>query len=179
MTAETEALEVPQHNLITFYDAIDVTEIPESALYAALYADGEFAPKSMQDIRRFTHRRWITVTGDNHHCGIADYEYPNPTFTVNGRLAQWAAARSNLYGVPPIVYSDMSDVHRAIRDLNGITVIWWIATRKRGQLTPDQIVTLLHDEFDTVIRPEDIWANQYEDVGGKYDVSNLFGKWYH
>jgi len=177
MTAEV--LEAPVIAPTEFYDSVRPELIPSDAHYAALYADGEFAVKSGTDIRRFTHRRWITVTGELHHVGIADYEYPNPAFTVPGRLNNWAAMRDHLYGVPAIVYSDMTDVSRAVRELKDTSVIWWIATRDRGKLTPEEICTLLRNEFAAVLKPADIWAQQYTDHSGEYDVSQLFGKWYH
>jgi hypothetical protein len=179
MIETPELAEAAVKPLIKFYDAVNVEHIPDSATYAALYADGEFAVPHGTNLRRFTHRRWITVTGQNHHPGIGDYEYPNELFTVRGRLQQWAGARYAEYDVPAIVYSDLADMGRAQHAVGTVPVIYWIATRQRGQLSAEELCKILLDEYDVHLLPALVWAHQYEDVNGEYDVSNLFGTWYH
>lgn len=179
MTETPDVAAAPEVSRIQFYDSIKPDEIPGSAEYAALYADGEFRVPSLTDVARFTHRRWITVTGELHHVGIADFEYPNPVFTDPERLFTWAVQRMTRYNVPGIIYSDMSDVHRAITAVRDTQVIYWIATRELGELTPIELCARLHVEFGVTLTPDDLWAQQYANVDGKYDVSQLFGKWYH
>lgn len=161
------------------YDSVRPGLIPATAHYAALYADGEFRVEAGTNITRFEHRRWITVTGLLHHVGIADFEYPNLVFMEPARLQAWASYRIAHYDVPGIVYSDMADIGRALRALGDTPVIHWIATRNRGQLTPTQLSELIKREYNITLNDGDIWAHQYENVNDEYDVSNLFGKFYH
>lgn len=161
-----------------FADSIDPAKIPADFQYAALYADGDFAVTDKKLVQRFTHRRWITVTGDTTRAGIADYEVGNQVFEHSGKLRQWAADRNHYAGVPAIVYTDMADMHDAIAELQDIPRFWWIATRQHGDLTLAELMDVMASDYDLKVPEASIWAHQFEDVNGEYDRSRLFGRWY-
>lgn len=161
-----------------FADSIDPAKIPADYEYAALYADGDFAVQDRELIRRFTHRRWITVTGDNPRCGIGDYEQGNSLFSNQFMLHHWAEERWRTAHVPPIIYTDMTNLHEATTALQGLPRLWWIATRNHGDLTKSELLALIATEVGYIMPGDDLWAHQFEDVNGEYDRSRLYGRWY-
>lgn len=161
-----------------FYDSTRPELIPDTAEYAVLYGDGTYAVKDNTKVRRFKHRRWITVAGEGEHCGIADYEPGNPVYEIPGQLHAWAVKRLAYAGTPPIVYSDMSDLHGALTELGRVPRLYWIATRGHGDISIQELLALISADYGIDLPESSIWGHQYEDVNGEYDTSRLFGRWY-
>lgn len=161
-----------------FYDSATYEDIPQGAQYAALYADGIYAVPNLRDVIRIPHRRWITVTGENPHCGIADFEHGNSVYNERGRLREWALRRLSLKLVPPVVYVDRADLHLAINEMTGLPRYWWIPTLDNREWTAEELAADIRDNFSEDIPVSEIWANQYTDHGNQWDESNLFIRWY-
>jgi hypothetical protein len=165
-------MSAPDETRRVFYDSTDIARIPDGA-WAALYADGDYkAPPTTH--RRFPRRRWITVLG-NPVSGIADYEPGNQVFDTAGALHRWATARE--VRSVPIVYSDRAEVREALAELDGIRVLWWIATLDGRDWTPEELAADLAVNFGAHVPAEDIWACQNTDTK-KWDRSVLFGDWW-
>jgi len=163
--------------MIRFYDSA-ARLFPDNAGHVALYYDGEFAVPPGTPLP-WRWRRWITVLGGAAaapYCGIADYEPGNPVFAP-GRLAQWADERRSL-GKRRRVYCDRANAGAALRQLDGLPALWWIATLDNHEWTPAQLAADLRDNWQAPIREIDLWGNQF--AGGPradFDTSNLFGDW--
>jgi hypothetical protein len=170
---------VTQIHRIQFDDAALFDSLPPDLAYAALYADGRYRvpADAMPRARKITHRRWITVSGQVAHAGIADFEPQNSVYDTPGMLRNWAAMRLTERKSIPIVYSDRADVKAAVGELGKLPAYHWIATLDQKQWTPEEIVANLRDEFGVTLTVGQIWANQFTDLG-KIDVSNLFGNWW-
>lgn len=161
-----------------FYDSAVFSRIPEDAGYAALYADGRYAVTASEDPRRIRHRRWITVTGDTPHAGIADYEHLNPVHDIPGKLRVWAMHRIAEHRSMPIIYCDRADLHSAIRELGSLPCAWWIPTLDDHEWSAMELSADIETQEGLHIPDTSIWANQYTDNRGEYDISNLFGNWH-
>lgn len=145
-----------------FYDSTRPDLIPAGS-YAALYYDGDFAA-SPEAMARLGPVRWITVTGDYEHCGLADFEQGNPVFSVPGALYTWVQGRITM-GKRARVYCDLSNLPRVRNLLVGVdSYEVWLATLDGSKLSPGFTPGL--------------WGVQYQ--GGEsadYDVSCLYGAW--
>jgi hypothetical protein len=147
-----------------FCDDTNPDNIPSWVTHAALYFDGDFGAAGRAAGPRFAFRRWITVTGDYAHCGIADYEPKNPVYDQPGALHDWAAGRDKM-GKPARVYCDRDDLERAQAETAGLPVWWWIATLDGNMLHPGWVPGLWAVQFcpgadgnpDTSIRYMDRW----------------------
>jgi hypothetical protein len=174
LTAVTTTTET---SYVQFADSASPESIPDGEFtHACYYADGLFAwPRS--EILRFKFRHAITVTGEAS-CGIADFEPGNAVYEQPGALHRWARNRE-LRRLPARVYLDRNDARRAIEELAGQDVLWWIATLDNKRWTPDELSANLKDQFGVSIVPASIWGNQY--AGGEsapYDTSDLFLGWW-
>lgn len=150
--------------MMIFYDSVTPHRIPRSASHAALYFDGKYACLAA-DAARFPNKRWITISGDYHNCGIADYEETNPVYEIPGLLAAFVASR-NAMGKRARVYSDRNNIPRASAELagRGLEWEWWIATLDRDRLDPEWIPNLWGVQFDGGMH-------------AAYDTSVLYRDW--
>jgi hypothetical protein len=164
--------------MIKFYDSATPADIPQGATHAALYADGKYAVTNIRDVVRIPHRRFITVTGDHAHAGIADYEHGNPVYDVPGKLREWASRRLALDLVPPVVYVDRADLHLALAQMGQLPHYYWIPTLDNHEWTPDDLSADIWAEHHVHVPAHQIWANQYTDHANLYDESNLFLRWF-
>jgi hypothetical protein len=145
-----------------FYDSVRPGLIPAGS-YAALYYDGDFAA-APEATARLGPVRWITVTGDFLHCGIADFERGNPVFSVPGALRAWVQGRISM-GKRARVYSDLANlptVRSLLAGLDSYEV--WLATLDGSKLSASFTPGL--------------WGVQYD--GGEtaeFDTSVLYLAW--
>lgn len=145
-----------------FYDSTRPGLIPARS-YACLYYDGEFAA-APEAAERLGPVRWITVTGDFLHCGVADFERGNPVFSVRGSLRSWVQGRISM-GKRARVYSDLANlptVRDLLAGLDSYEV--WVATLDGNKLSASYTPGL--------------WGVQYD--GGEraeFDTSTLYGSW--
>lgn len=162
--------------VIQFYDSVNVASIPPGAEYAALYCDGEYRPPPAA-VRRFPHRRWITVTGDYPHAGIADFEPGNQVYEDPQGLRRWCARRLALGYSTPIVYADRADAQLAAGRLRGLGFYWWIPTLDGRDWTAAELAADLALNWGVTVPAGVIWANQNDSQPGLWDRSTLFGIW--
>jgi hypothetical protein len=144
-----------------FYDSVAPQLIPARSS-ACLYYDGLYRA-SWEQSARFKLVRWITVLGDWHNCGIADYEPGNPVYERPGALRAWAVGRASI-GKRARVYCDRDNLPRARQQLTDLDYLVWLATLDGDQLNENYTPGL--------------WAVQF--AGGPksaYDVSVLYGEW--
>jgi len=151
-----------------FYDSVDIARIPAGVEWAVLYADGDYKSGPPSEVKRFPHRRWITVEGAPK-CFIADYEPGNPVYEHAGELADWARAR-HARRRRRVVYCDISNVKRALAELDGLAVEWWIA--HYVTVEPDQLVVAAQAGLPEAL----VWGCQW-DHQARYDRSVLYGSW--
>lgn len=161
-----------------FYDSATWSAKPDVFSYVALYADGRYAVAGSDPITRVPHRRWITVTGDMPHAGIGDYEPGNSLFHEDGKLRIWASMRLAEHRSVPIIYCDRANLHLALNEIGRLPRLWWIPTLDNREWTPDELSDNIAQEYGIVIPPYEIWANQFTDRSGEFDISNLFGNFY-
>lgn len=155
------------------YDSTVPTNIPHRE-FAMLYHDGKFGPEGIAAAHLFDHIHWITIWGDPN-AGIADYEPGNPVYFVPGALRKWVQAR-NAMGKPARVYCDRVDVAKAAAECEGHHHSWIIATLDGKQWTQETLAQDIRDNWNAVITPASIWANQnYHQPQDLYDSSNIFG----
>jgi hypothetical protein len=144
-----------------FYDSTEPAKIPAGS-HACLYYDGEYAASEFLEVG-FAAVRWITVTGDWEHCGIADFEKGNPVFSVDDALRTWVQGRL-ANGHRARVYCDRDNLPEVQEQLEGLKWELWVATLDGDVLSADWAPNL--------------WAVQYG--GGEhapYDKSILYGQW--
>jgi hypothetical protein len=144
-----------------FYDSVSPEKIP-AGTHACLYYDGLYAAKPAQ-AKRFAAVRWITVLGDYHNCGIADYEQGNEVYNKAGALRAFVQGRINL-GLRARVYCNRSTLPTVRSHLEGLNYLVWIGTLDGNKLSAHWTTGL--------------WGVQY--AGGMtaaYDTSILYGVW--
>ncbi|SRR5579871_1669488 len=163
-----------------FYDSTRPWLIPAGTKAAALYYDGLFGTAGRNAAHLFEHVRWITITGDALHCGIADYEPGNPVFTEPGILRGWAEYRVG-HQQRARVYVQRSLAARALAELGPVArdprCQFWIPTLDNKTWTAGQLAADLAGNWAAPIPASQLWANQ--NVGGNttWDRSDLFGTW--
>jgi hypothetical protein len=146
--------------IMIFYDSTDPSMIPEGGP-ACLYYDGDYAAHAGA-ADRFKAVRWITVTGDYEHCGIADFEPGNPVYGP-GRLIDFVRGRMQMKKRAR-VYCNRVDLPDVRNLLEGLDWLLWIATLDGDQLSASYATNL--------------WAVQYAGgVSAAYDTSVLYGAW--
>jgi hypothetical protein len=167
-----------------FYDsAVHVPDIPNGA-HAALYYDGLFAvPADSPQLDRLGPVRWITVLGGPHAAqltGLIDYEQGNEAYAP-GQLRAWASERMVTMGKRARVYSNMSNLRRAIGELGTLwqhpLFVWWIAAPP-VKLDPEQLQTHIRAVTGLVLPLGKLWGQQF--AGGQsatIDTSVLYGEW--
>ena len=173
-TAAAAAIQPPG-----FYDSTRPWLIPAGTKAAVLYFDGLYGTAGRNSDHLFELVRWITVTGDALHCGIADYEPRNPVFEQPGILRGWAEYRiSNQQRAR--VYVQRSLAARALAELGPAArdprCLFWIPTGDNRTWTAGQLAADLATNWAAPIPPSQLWANQNV-PGGTWDRSNLFGDW--
>jgi hypothetical protein len=147
--------------IMIVYDAVIPGNIPAGAS-ACLYYDGDW-PATQAEAARFAAVRWITVTGDYAHCGIADYEKGNAVFSQDGALRAWVTGRRSM-GKRARVYCDRSNYPEVQELLVGTVWELWVAT--------------LDGQVLTAAWAPNLWAVQYAGgQGAPFDVSVLYGTW--
>lgn len=164
--------------MIQFYDAVIPVHIPGRD-YAALYFDGTYGQVGQMAARLFGHCRWITVTGDFEHCGIADFEEGNPVFDTPELLAEYLKGRAALYngrGRRGRIYCDRANAAKALYYAGDAPREWWIATLDNRDWSASQLARDLAENWDAKIPATEIWANQNV-PGQRYDTSNLLRSW--
>jgi hypothetical protein len=153
--------ETRRRERMDFYDSTRPELIPDGA-HACLYYDGDYAAAAAA-ADRFAAVRWITVTGDYEHCGIADFEKGNAVFSGTGLLREWVQGRL-VAGHRARVYCDRANLGEVQDELEGLKWELWAATLDGDVLTRDWAPNL--------------WGVQYG--GGPtadYDTSILYGEW--
>lgn len=164
--------------LVQFYDSVKPWLIP-SADAAALYYDGLYGTAGRGAAHLFRLVRWITVTGDALHCGIADYEVGNPVFSEAGILRGWAEyrishnRRARVYVQRSLAARALAELGQAARDPR---CQFWIPTGDNRTWTAEQLAADLATNWAAPIPASQIWANQNV-PGGTWDRSDLFGTW--
>jgi hypothetical protein len=162
-----------------FYDSAFHLEDIVNDSHVMLYGDGAKTGYQLHypQIHRFGAVRWITVLGTGS-CGAADYEEGNPVYDHPGKLKQWAQYR-HAHGWRARVYCDRANLSKAIRELDGTPVIWWIPTLDGNPTwTAEKLHTDILEHEKINIPVSQFWACQYR--GGpaaNVDTSVLLGKW--
>ena len=159
---------------ILFYDSA-YRKFPKGAEYVCEYRDGDYATTTIH----YPYTRWITVMGGAEvaaTAGIADYEPDNWVYSRPGALRAWAAHRK-VMGKRARVYCDRANARQAAEQVAGLPVLWWIATLDERVWTAAELAADLKANWGAGIAEDTIWANQYADVGGDFDVSRLYLPW--
>lgn len=166
--------------LAEFYDSTKPWLIPAGTKAAALYFDGLYGTAGRNAAHLFSLVRWITITGDALHCGIADYEPRNPVFEQPGVLRGWAEYRIS-HQQRARVYVQRSLAARALAELGPAArdprCQFWIPTEDNKTWTPEQLAADLAGNWAAPIPASQLWANQNVTVRDTWDRSNLFGTW--
>jgi len=162
-----------------FYDSTRPWLIPAGTKAAALYYDGLYGTAGRNAAHLFTLVRWITITGDALHCGIADYEPLNPVFAQPGILRGWAEyrltrqQRARVYVQRSLAARALAELGPAGRDPR---CQFWIPTGDNETWTAEQLAADLAGNWGAPIPASQLWANQNV-PGGTWDRSDLFGAW--
>lgn len=156
-----------------FYDSIKPDQFPDT-LHVALYFDGDYGAAGRAAGVKFPRdqKRWITIYDDYRSCSIQDFEPGNPCYNDLSMVTTFVAGRHAM-DAPARLYSDRSDVARALTVVKPGDVLWWIATLDGKDWTAEELTADLKANFNADIPADRIWANQ--NVGKKaFDISDLY-----
>jgi hypothetical protein len=150
-------------------DAYDSTRpglIPATAAAVLPYADGDFA-WSLDSLARFplARRRFITVFGNAQIASIFDIETGDGTPPqAPGFIRE---RRMRFPSTPPTIYCNRSTLPLVQQRCAGLHYYVWLATLD-GTIP------------ESISGGGELVAVQYENVGGRYDVSRVLNdRWLH